>query len=125
AMRLVHGERLRVTYRMDSLDPDWLDAATRRAAYSSPVPPGSYTFSVSAAGSDGVWSNDVAGVPIRVLPPFWRTWWFLTLSVATSLGAGGLAYRRRVAALEGVRAARAVFARNLIDSHAHSLCRIA
>jgi signal transduction histidine kinase/ligand-binding sensor domain-containing protein len=124
-MSLVNSERIRFKYRLDNLDRSWVDAGARRTAYYSHVPPGSYTFSVTAAGSDGVWTNDVASVPIRVLPPFWQTWWFLTLSVATTVGAGAFAYRRRVAALEGASAAQASFARQLIDSQEHERRRIA
>src|SRR5262249_55391661 len=124
-LSLVNSERIRFKYRLDGLDRAWVDAGTRRTAYYSHVPPGSYTFSITAAGSDGVWSNDVASVPIRVLPPVWRTWWFLTLTVVTSVGAGGLAYRRRVAALESARAAQANFSRQLIDSQEHERRRIA
>ena len=55
---------------MNGLDHDWVDAGTRRTAYYSHVPPGDYTFSVTAAGSDGVWTNDVASLPISVVPAF-------------------------------------------------------
>jgi signal transduction histidine kinase/ligand-binding sensor domain-containing protein len=124
-MSLVNSERIRFRYRLNGLDHEWVDAGTRRTAYYSHIPPGDYTFAVMAAGSDGVWTSDVATVAIRVVPPFWRTWWFVTLAVAVSIGAGGLAYHRRVAALERARAAQERFARQLIDSQEQERRRIA
>jgi hypothetical protein len=36
---------------------------------------------VIAANSDNVWNEQGATLRIVVLPPFYRTWWFLTLVV--------------------------------------------
>ena len=43
------------------------------------MPPGRYTFTVIAANSDGVWNTTGSSLQIVVLPPFYRTWWFVTL----------------------------------------------
>ncbi len=50
-------EHVRFKYRLTGLEDDWIDARTRRTAYYSHVPPGSYTFTVIAANSDGVWNT--------------------------------------------------------------------
>jgi signal transduction histidine kinase/ligand-binding sensor domain-containing protein len=124
-LSLVNSERIRFRYRLNGLDDDWVDAGTRRTAYYAHVPPGSYAFSVAAAGSDGAWTNAAASISVTVVPPFWRTWWFLTLTVVTGAGAGGAAYRYRVAGLERARAAQETFARQLIDSQERERRRIA
>ena len=124
-LSLVNSDRIRFRYRLEGLDHQWVDAGMRRTAYYSHIPPGDYTFTVMAAGSDGVWTSDVASLPIRVIAPFWRTWWFLALGVIASVGAGGFAYRRRMAALEGARVAQERFARQLIDSQEQERRRIA
>jgi signal transduction histidine kinase/ligand-binding sensor domain-containing protein len=124
-LSLVNSERIRFRYRLTGLDRDWVDAGTRRTAYYSHVPPGDYTFSVMAAGSDGLWTNPVASLSVSVAPPFWRTWWFVLLTVATGLGVGGVAYHRRVAGLERARAAQERFARTLIDSQEQERRRLA
>jgi signal transduction histidine kinase/ligand-binding sensor domain-containing protein len=124
-LSLVNSERIRFRYRLNGLDPEWVDAGTRRTAYYTHIPPGSYTFSVAASGSDGVWSHDAASVAIHVVPPFWRTWPFLLFAVMAGLGGAGFVYHRRVAALEGARAAQETFARQLIDSQEKERRRIA
>jgi signal transduction histidine kinase/ligand-binding sensor domain-containing protein len=124
-LSLVNSDRIRFRYRLTGLDHDWVDAGTRRTAYYSHVPPGDYTFTVAAAGSDGVWTNDAANLSIHVLSPFWRTWWFLTLAAAIVAGAAAFGYRRRIAGLERARAAQESFARRLIESQEHERRRIA
>ena len=98
---------------------------TRRTAYYSHTPPGRYMFTVAAAHRDGEWSTETAMVVLDVLPPFYRTWWFLTavsLSVMSLLIA---AYRYRVAQLTRVQAAQQAFSRELIASQERERQRIA
>ena len=91
---------------------DWVDAGTRRTAYYSHVPPGRYTFTVIAANSDGVWNTDGPSLRIVVLPPFYRTWWFLTLAlrsarrrcVVAHVEAAGIAAAARARRAAGVLA---------------------
>ena len=47
------------------------------------LPPGYYTFKVKAANSDGVWNNSPKTLKIHILTPWWRTWWFYLLCIAT------------------------------------------
>jgi signal transduction histidine kinase/streptogramin lyase len=124
-LSLVNSDRIRFRYRLSGLDPDWVDAGARRTAYYSHIPPGDYTFSVTAAGSDGVWTNNVVGLSIRVIPPFWRTRWFIALAIVAALGAGSVGYHRRVTGLERARAAQERFTRQLIDSQEQERRRIA
>ena len=41
-------------------DREWVDAGDRREAYYNNIPPGHYTFHVSAANNDGVWNPEGA-----------------------------------------------------------------
>ncbi len=78
-LSFVKSEQMRFRYKMQGLDRDWVEAGTRRTAYYPYLPPGSYTFTVIAANSDGIWNAEGASLQITVVPPFWRTWWFMTL----------------------------------------------
>ena len=40
-----------------------------------------YDLLVSASNSEGTWSEDPTSLAVNVLPPFWRTPWFLLLAV--------------------------------------------
>ena len=118
-------QQIRFRYRLAGLDRQWTDAGTRRTAYFSHLPPGNYAFEVLADNGEGVWATKAASVAIVVLPPFWRTRWFLALCafVLTAAVAGGFRWRelhlrRRVAVQEE-------FSRRLINAHESERRRVA
>ena len=92
----VNSAQVRFKYRLEGLEPNWIDVGTRRAAYYSYLPPGRYTFHVIAANRDGVWNTAGASVRITVLPPFYRTAWFLAVCAATVVALLWAAYRFRI-----------------------------
>ncbi len=124
-LSFVQSDRLTFRYRLNGLDRDWVEAGTRRTAYYSHVPPGRYTFTVMAADSTGAWSPRTAEVSLEVVPPFWQTWWFATLSVLAAATVVGFGYHRRVSTLERARVAQERFSRQLIDSQERERRRIA
>jgi len=89
------GAGLQFQYRMDGLDREWIPAGTRRTAYYTHLPPGSYAFQVRARASDGTWSGVPAVYPFEVRPYFYETVPFYLLLVLSILLAGaGLQYLR-------------------------------
>ncbi|HKV40427.1 MAG TPA: two-component regulator propeller domain-containing protein [Blastocatellia bacterium] len=125
ALSFIHSENLRFKYQLEGLDNDWVDAGTRRTAYFSHVPPGKYTFRVVAANSDGVWNTEGKSVRITVLPPFYRTWWFVTLAALAAGGAVFAAFKSRLRQIEYRQAAQQAFARQLLESQEGERKRIA
>ena len=125
ALSFINSENLRFKYKLEGLDREWVEAGTRRTANFSHVPAGDYTFKVIAANSDGVWNMEGKSLRVSVLPPFYRTWWFLTV-VALSLGISLAAiYKYRVSQLEVRQAAQQAFTRQLISSEEAERKRIA
>jgi signal transduction histidine kinase len=125
ALSFINSENLRFKYKLEGLDHDWVEAGTRRTAYFSHVPPGKYTFTVIAANSDGVWNTEGKSVRITVLPPFYRTWWFLTLTGLVASGTVFAAFKFRVRQIEYRQAAQQAFARQLLESQEGERKRIA
>jgi ligand-binding sensor domain-containing protein len=72
----------RYAYRMEGLDDHWIetDAGDRKAVYTR-LPSGRYTFRVRASNDQGRWNEAGAAIAVRILPPWWRTWWARTGSV--------------------------------------------
>jgi signal transduction histidine kinase/ligand-binding sensor domain-containing protein len=118
-------DQLRFKYKLVGLDNDWIDAGTRRAAYYSHIPPGRYTFSVMASSSDGVWNESPATLSVVVIPPFWRTWWFLVLNLAGAAAILAAFYWRRVEHLKEARAEQEAFSKRLLESQESERQRIA
>lgn len=66
-------------YILDGFDSDWhyVDSRRRIANYANLLP-GEYVFRVRGSNNDGAWNNSGAKIYIRILPPIWRRWWFIT-----------------------------------------------
>jgi signal transduction histidine kinase/ligand-binding sensor domain-containing protein len=78
---------VRYRYKLDGLDRTWHEVGSdeRLASYTT-LPADSYTFRVQSATSRGPWSPDLT-LAIEVMPQFWRTWWFLSMT-ALAMSAG-------------------------------------
>jgi len=100
ALHFAAPERNLFRFRLEGFSDQWIDArADRRSATFTRLAPGDYVFRVRAANPDGAWNEEGARLAIRVLPPFWATWWFRALAVAALAGLGLLAWARRVRAI--------------------------
>jgi diguanylate cyclase (GGDEF)-like protein len=100
ALHYTDPSRNTYAYRLNGFDRDWVftDANHRTATYTN-LDPGAYTFEVKAANEQGLWSAQPASVAIRILPPFWQTWWFRLLAALLATGLLAMAYRARVRSL--------------------------
>jgi signal transduction histidine kinase len=79
-----------------------------------------YTFHIQAANNDGLWNDIGAEIQFRILPPFYRRWWFLLLALFTLIWLSMILYRVRVQRLqlsfEAVLAERNRIAREIHDT---------
>ncbi len=92
----------KTTYRarLAGLDDTWRELGTQRIAAFEAVPPGKYTFEVTAINGDGLASLVPARIGIVIEPHFWETAWFYVsvgvFVVASAVGIGWLAARHRM-----------------------------
>ena len=94
------GESLRYQYMLEGADHNWSAPTSQRVVSYASLAPGAYRFVVRAINADGVASSAPAVLSFRVLPPFWRRWWFIMLVMLT-VGAALLAFDRyRVARMK-------------------------
>jgi signal transduction histidine kinase/ligand-binding sensor domain-containing protein len=124
-LSFINPELVKFKYKLEGLDGDWVDVGTRRTAYYAHLPPGNFTFKVIAANRDGIWTELPGSVAITMVPPFWRTTWFLGLVVLTMGALTYLYYRWRISQFERARKAQIEFARRLISSQEVERKRIA
>ena len=95
-LSFVAPSKVKFRYLLDGFEATWVDANTRRVAYYTNIPPGRYTFRVTACNNDGVWSQVGASLAMIQRPDFYQTWWFYTLCAVTLLLAGPGIYLARV-----------------------------
>jgi ligand-binding sensor domain-containing protein/signal transduction histidine kinase len=67
-------------YRLEGFENAWkeLPGSARFVRYPR-LPHGDYTFRVTACNEDLVWNETGVAMTIVVLPPFWQTWWFISV----------------------------------------------
>jgi len=104
---LSYLDQNKVTYyhKLEGLHDDWIRSENQQAVYNY-IPPGSYTFRVRSINGNGQVSEKDTVLRIRVLPPFWRTWWFAMLVVLVMAGIAYAYYimrRRQQGRLEQIR----------------------
>jgi signal transduction histidine kinase/ligand-binding sensor domain-containing protein len=88
--------RVRVRYRLEGFDQDWVDPGMRRQAFYTNLPPGKYRFRVIGANNDGVWNETGATLDFEIPPTFVQSVWFLLLCSALALASLWFLYRLRV-----------------------------
>jgi signal transduction histidine kinase/ligand-binding sensor domain-containing protein len=125
ALSFVRSEQIHFRYKLDGLDSHWIDAGSRRAAYYSHLPPGTYTFHVISDNSDGVWNTDGQSLTITVQAPFYRTWWFITIAALLIAALIALAVTYRISQLKRTQALQKAFSQQLIASQESERQRIA
>ena len=83
SISLKSPEKIKFQYRMDGIDPVWLDADKSLTAVYTNIPIGRHLFHVRACNSDGIW--DPAGIAYQVTqqPYLYETNWFRLSIVIT------------------------------------------
>jgi len=100
ALSFARPEKNRYAYLLEGFDTEWVEAGTRRFGRYTNLPGGTYTLRLKGSNNDGIWNEEGYSLKVTVVPPFWRTWWFLgTVSLALLAGAIG-AYGLRVRSIE-------------------------
>ncbi|CAN5690481.1 hypothetical protein BH23GEM11_BH23GEM11_05140 [soil metagenome] len=68
APTFVAAEQVRLRYRLEGFDNDWIEAGEFRVARYTNLPPRNYTFRVETADRDGAWSGREASVHLSLAP---------------------------------------------------------
>ena len=106
ALSYVAPKTNRYRYRLEGLETQWneVDSGRRSATYTN-LSAGKYLFRVQGSNNDGVWNNGGVALAITVLPPWWATWWSLSIAGVIVVGLILAIFRSRVKGLQ-MQAAR-------------------
>lgn len=89
ALDLKNPRRVLFEYKLEGYNEKWIPALTQRAAFYSTLPHGSYQFIVRAFSAT-TQSGVSQPLFIRITPPFWERWEFLSacgvLAIVTAVG---------------------------------------
>jgi PAS domain S-box-containing protein len=101
ALHYVDPARTRYRHRLEGLESTWNETdSTRRTATYTTLTAGNYTLRIQARATRGDWHESGVALPIRILPPWYATWYFRGLCATVLLTTLWLAYQRRVRQLQ-------------------------
>ena len=95
-LHFISPQNNKYKYKLERFEKSWNEPlSNQRFAVYTNLRPGKYVFKVIASNSDGVWCEEGDQISITIKPPFWYTWWFITLAVifAGAIVAAIVAYR--------------------------------
>ena len=75
ALNFSQSSKNEYSYKLENYDDDWQKAGTRKEAYYTNVPPGTYTFRVRGSNNDGIWSEQEASIVLDISKPWYSTYW--------------------------------------------------
>ena len=87
------SEKNSYAYMLEGLEEDWKYVGQQRSANYTNIKPGEYVFRLKAANNDGYWTSDPKTIFIKVLSPWWLSWWAKSLYVIVFLWLGYYIYR--------------------------------
>ncbi len=100
ALSLTIPEKTVYSFKLDGFDQVWSPPSKQSFATYSYLPPGNYTFYVKAMNNDGVWTKTPASISFVIDAPFWKTWWFYTLSFISIVLLVVFVFKMRLQALQ-------------------------
>ncbi len=100
ALSYAQPEKNQYAYRLEGLKEDWNYIGTRRFGRYTSLPSGTYTLRIKGSNNDGVWNEQGTAITIKIVPPFWGTWWFRVLIALALVGGVVGGYRLRVKGIE-------------------------
>lgn len=105
ALNFTNASNNQYKYMLEGLDHDWYAAGTRRFGRYSGLQGGQYTLHVIGSNNDGVWNEEGATIHIAVKAPWWKTWWFYTLTGTILISGMALLYWYRSRQLQNLAVA--------------------
>jgi ligand-binding sensor domain-containing protein len=88
ALTYISQDRVQFRYMLEGFDKNWSTSNERNQATYTNLPPGNYTFRVTASNSDGVWNEAGTSLTIEMEPYYYQTKWFYGLIILSVIGVG-------------------------------------
>lgn len=118
------GNPVEYSYKLEGFEDNWNETGERNFANYSNLPGGDYIFKVMATNKKGDWKTEISTLYIKIIPPFWKQWWFYVLCATAAAGTIFAIYRYRINELVKRQAIRNKIAQDLHDSMGSTLSSI-
>lgn len=124
ALNYTTPSNIQYFYKLDGYDDQWVDAGNAHTAKYTNLDNGHYKFRVKALHPSGMYSANEAIFSFSISPPFWKTWWFLLLSIAIVAAIVYFVYRYQLNKKLEVERLRLRISRDLHDDIGSALTSI-
>jgi two-component system LytT family sensor kinase len=121
ALDYTNQQNIRYYYKLEGLDSNWRNNGDLRSVSFQNLSPGNYLFRVKALNSKGIWSKNDALYAFRIIPPFWKTWWFLSALIVTIVALLLFAINRRIRFIKTSEAKNLAFQKLKASSYKEQL----
>ncbi|MFD2163990.1 two-component regulator propeller domain-containing protein [Paradesertivirga mongoliensis] len=79
-------DKIAYTYYLEGWDKSWNTAGKSRIANYSRLREGTYLLKIKSTNTEGVWASNERVLKIKILAPWWRSWWAYCFYVALFVG---------------------------------------
>jgi|GEM_PF-1550269 len=124
AVRLKNNEGIDYQYILDGIDNTWSEFSPRRYVSYNSLPPGKYTFKVRAKIVNNNNDEPITQYAFVIVPPFYKTIWFVLLIIILLASIGYFIYRSRIENLIKLEKIRTKIASDLHDDVGSTLSSI-
>jgi signal transduction histidine kinase/ligand-binding sensor domain-containing protein len=100
ALNMIQSFKNQYAYQMVGFDKDWVYSGTNNKATYTNLNPGKYTFKVKACNNDQIWNTQGISIEVIVNPPWWKTWWAISIFIISFIFAVSGIYLLRIKALQ-------------------------
>ena len=106
AIEISSPEKIRMQYRLDGVDSEWLDAGPNPHAIYSNVPVGTHALHIRACNRNGIWDRQGVVFSVTQQPYFYQTRWFVAAMFALGVLLVAVIYRLRLRQISRAMSAR-------------------
>jgi len=71
----------RIRYKLEGINDHWQYAPANYTIRYDGLPPGKYKLIMQACNAANEFNGPVKSIFIQITPPFWKTWWFISLVI--------------------------------------------
>ena len=76
-LRYTNNNLIKYEYQLSG-NSEWIDAGDQHNIKFNNLQPGAYQLKIRSKDADGRINDSVAAFNFKIIPPFWRSWWFIT-----------------------------------------------
>ncbi len=81
AINLTNTGHLEYQYKLEGFDRSWIFNGTNNNVTFTNLNPGTYLLKIKYKQNNEQWIEANKVLTIIITPPFWKTWWFMSLSI--------------------------------------------